>query len=75
MKYLVLIALLLCAGCTPTAPRRVDIELHNDLEIPIIIRAHAGILSRDICLDPQETWRGWIPMVFFPKKIRIVVKK
>ena len=54
-RILIAAALASCAGTG-----RLDIEIENRTDAPLILRAHAFFLSRSIEIPAGETWCGWI---------------
>ena len=74
VKY-VLPVLLALSSCAPSAEKRVDIVLRNDVDRPLEVRAQAGIFSKRLLLAPGETWRGWIPLEFAGGEVRVEVSE
>ncbi len=74
MAKLFLPFLLFLASCASgSGEGRVDIVLRNDTPHPVELRASAGIFARRLQLLPGEVWRGWIPLEFAGREIRVEV--
>jgi hypothetical protein len=73
VKCLLPVLLLLASCASGSGEKRVDIVLRNDTPHPVELRASAGIFSRRLQLLPGEVWRGWIPLEFAAREIRVEV--
>jgi hypothetical protein len=73
VKYLSPVLLFLASCACGSEERRVDIVLRNDSTRPIELRAYAGIFSKRLQLMPGEVWRGWVPLDFTGREIRVDV--
>jgi hypothetical protein len=65
--------LLFLASCASGPGEKLDIVLRNDTPHPVELRASAGVFSRRLQLLPGEVWRGWIPLEFAGREIRVEV--
>lgn len=72
-RIIVLLICLLGLGCSAAPARTVDLEIRNRTTQPITIQADAGFLSRSLTLQPGESWVGYIPLQWLPKKVSIDV--
>ena len=76
MRRLLLLLILLVptAMLSCRAPVRVDLSVRNSGDRPMRIRAHAGILSKELTLRQGEIRELFVPLAFLPARVVILLE-